>query len=536
MNRMLEVDAEPKKTPPNSPSALLLTERLWSRLRPRATFRVVRELFPRLLAVCYIMAFASWGLQCDGLTGSDGILPAANWIEGVKDWAGGSSAKAFWEVPTIFLWHYSDSFARWVCWGGAALALLVIAGFAPGPLLLTLWLAYLSLVKTGGVFMSYQWDTLLLETGLLGALFAPWRLSTWRPGKNFPDGPWLGIILLHWLLVRLMFFSGFVKLASDDPTWRNCTALNFHYETQPLPTWLGWWAHQLPEWAHVTSCRITFLIELVLPFALLLGRWGRLGGCLGFTALMLLILLTGNYTFFNWLTIFLALTLLDDSWWPHVVKRWLRLSRTSRQPASRLAAIFTWAAGIPLLLLSLVATTMALEKPSAKKRSLVPQWARQFYAAASPFASVNSYGLFAVMTTERNEIVFEVSADGAQWHEVEFKWKPGNVRRAPGFVAPHQPRLDWQMWFAAFHPGFVPQRDMSSPRMNWFGHFVGRLLDHKKPVWELLERPPIAIESIKFVRCQFYRYRFSDLSTRRATGAWWTREYLSRYSDTFAKP
>jgi hypothetical protein len=188
--------------------------------------------------------------------------------------------------------------------------------------------------------------------------------------------------------------------------------------------------------------------------------------------------------------------------------------------------------GGPLFVLSLIVCELAIGRRTGW---LVPDWARQFHGSAAPFLSVNSYGLFAVMTTERNEIIVEVSSDGSTWHELEFRWKPGRLDRAPAFVAPHQPRLDWQMWFAALHPGFIPQRDMSDPRMNWFGGFLSALLQHKQPVWNLLEPPPIPIDDVRFVRCRFYRYRFTNIAERRATGAWWKREFLGAYSDSFGK-
>jgi hypothetical protein len=370
---------------------------------------------------------------------------------------------------------------------------------------------------------------------LLGAIFAPWRPWAGRVPRRNCEGPWFAIFLLHWLLFRLMFFSGYVKLASGDATWKDGTALAVHYESQPLPTWIGWWAHQLPEKVQIGSCVIMFLIELALPFVMFFGRRGRAVACAGFCGLMVAIMTTGNYTFFNWLTIFLALTLLDDACWPVAVRQWVGASDAKPQPVRWPARSFALIAGAPLFVLSLIGCTLAIEPHSVGGRSAVPPWARTFYAAAAPFRSVNNYGLFRVMTTERNEIVIEVSADGNQWHEVEFRWKPGDLARAPAFVAPHQPRLDWQMWFAAFHPGFVPQRDMNHPQMNWFGHFLGALLAGKQPVWELIGDTPIPPDDVNFIRCQFYRYTFTGRKQRRETGQWWTREFRGPYSDTFSR-
>jgi hypothetical protein len=500
------------------------------------TFRMAAWTFPRLVALCFAAAFLSWGVQSDGLIGNDGILPARQFLEAAQKYFRSNEESAFAHLPTIFLWHHSDAFVRAVCWGGVVAAALVVAGVAQGPLLLAMWLGYLSLANVGGIFMGYQWDALLLESGILAVLAAPWRWFAGRIHTTRPDPPRFAWLLLVWLLFRLMFFSGWVKLASRDPTWANATALMFHYETQPLPTWIGWWAHQLPARLQVASCWIMFSIELALPFAVFLGRWGRLAACTGFTALMALILLTGNYTFFNVLAVALAITLLDDSWWPGKLKRWLRCPEGERKPPARFVRWAVGAAGVPLFALSLVVLAESVGWPPSDGGGWLARQARAVREATAPFHLANSYGLFAVMTTERNEIIIEVSADGTDWHELNFRWKPGDVSRPPAFVAPHQPRLDWQMWFAALHPSFIPQRDITSPRMAWFARFLECLLEHKQPVWNLLGPPPIPVADVRHVRCAFYQYHFTTLQTRRATGAWWSRDPKGAYSGTFSAP
>ena len=431
---------------------------------------------------------------------------------------------AFAHLPTIFLWHHSDAFVRAVCWAGVVAAALVVAGVAQGPLLLAMWLGYLSLANVGGIFMGYQWDALLLETGLLAVLAAPWR---WFSGR-IPAAA-TGPAALRLAAPRLVVVSPDVlfrvgQAGERRPDVANATALTFHYETQPLPTWIGWWAHQLPARLQIASCWIMFSIELALPFAIFLGRWGRLAACTGFTALMALILLTGNYTFFNVLAVALAITLLDDSWWPGKLKRWLRCPEGERQATGSIRSLGSGRRRRPLFALSLVVLAESVGWPPSDEGGWLARQARAVREATAPFHLANSYGLFAVMTTERNEIIIEVSADGTDWHELNFRWKPGDVSRPPAFVAPHQPRLDWQMWFAALHPSFIPQRDITSPRMAWFARFLECLLDHKQPVWNLLGPPPIPVADVRHVRCVFYQYHFTDLHTRRATGAWWSRD------------
>jgi hypothetical protein len=270
------------------------------------SYRVVRWLFPRLLALCYLIAFGSWLVQCDGLVGEQGIVPAKQLMENVHAYELREHTSLFWDYPGVFYWRCDDAMLHAVCWAGVGLAMLAMAGLFQGPLLLLLWFGYLSLMVTGDVFMGFQWDALLLEAGLLSLFLAPWRWWAGRVGVARPDAPAAAVFLLHWLLFRLMFLSGYVKIGGGDKTWADLTALMVHFETQPLPTPLSWWAHQMPKLLQQFNCAVMYGIELGLPFAIFMGRWGRLAACLGFSLLMGLVALTGNYTFFNLLTIFLA--------------------------------------------------------------------------------------------------------------------------------------------------------------------------------------------------------------------------------------
>ena len=321
-----------------------------------------------------------------------------------------------------------------------------------------------------------------------------------------------------------------------DKTWADLTALMVHFETQPLPTPLSWWAHQLPKMVHQFNCAMMYVIELGLPFAIFVGRWGRLAACLGFSTLMVLVALTGNYTFFNLLTIFLALTLLDDGWWPAVVKRCLRVPEV---PVVRWKLRYAGAhiMALVLVIFSLVAADQFLVGRIPGYKLVSPEALTKFYGQKlGPWRSISGYGLFQSMTTERMELVVEVSDDRILWSEVPFKWKPGDVKMAPRFVAPYQPRLDWQMWFAALHPGFVPQRD-ADPRygMAWFGPFLGALLEQRPAVWDLLGEPPFPIKDIRAIRVVQYRYHFTTPAERQATGAWWKREQVGMFSPEFVR-
>ncbi len=484
-------------------------------------YRLAGWLFLRLLGAVYLVAFASLWVQVDGLLGSRGILPAVRYLATATRMLGPERYRL---LPTLFWLGSGDGALHAACAAGVVLSLLVLAGVVEVPALAGLWVLYLSLVTVGRDFLSFQWDALLLETGAL-AVFLPrpsWRARRTPLARARPPRP-LALLLLWWLLFRLMFSSGAVKLASGDAAWRSLDALKYHYQTQPLPSWIGWFADQLPGGFQVASAVVMFVIELVVPWLILGTRRSRRIAFVPLVALQLLIAATGNYGFFNLLTVALCLLLLDDAVWS-------RLGRWGRRLAGRLGppedgaapgrrAWGRWVAApfvAVVLLVSLVEVTGATGLPSP--------WPRPVYAlrrAISPLRSVNGYGLFAVMTTERPEIVVEGSDDGTTWRAYGFRWKPGPLDRRPRFCEPHMPRLDWQMWFAAL--GGNPARD------PWFVAFLTRLAEGSPPVLGLLAENPFPDAPPRFLRARLYDYRFTDLETLRNTGRWWRREDLGPY-------
>ncbi len=281
---------------------------------------LTRWLYLRLLALVCAIAFASYGVQIDGLIGSEGLLPVEQHLESIDRYLeqqeAGGEASGRWQFPTLCWIAHGDPALQVLVWGGAALSLLLAAGFAQGPLLLVLWGLYLSLVVAGQTFLSFQWDILLLEALFLSSFVAPWPKGL-RGQK--PQSPWAesppatsGIFLLRCLLFKLMFLSGAVKLLSMDDAWWQLSALDVHYFTQPLPAWTSWYAHQLPEWFQHLSVLTMFGIELIVPFFLFLPRRFRLGAFVPLVGLQMLIAATGNYGFFNLLTTVLCIPLLDD--------------------------------------------------------------------------------------------------------------------------------------------------------------------------------------------------------------------------------
>jgi lipase maturation factor 1 len=488
----------------NRPFFSFLTAALWGKSAEPSTYFVSRRLFIACLGAAYFFAFVSLGTQLEGLVGSRGILPAADFLSAVKERFG---ARAYVLAPTLAWLGAGDALLAGLCAAGAVLALLLMAGVAPAPILLLLWADYLSLATVGRDFMAFQWDNLLLEAGFLAIFLAPWKISrgAWREDPPPPSAIWL----FRWLLFRLKFSSGLVKLASGDAAWRSLTALQFHYETQPLPTWIGWYAHQLPGGLQRFSAGALFVVELAVPFLVFGPRRVRHAAGFVLAGLQAVILLTGNYCFFNFLSIALCLLLFEDVFWRR------GRPRGAFHPTPAYKKPFLAAAAFAILVLS------GLQMAGRfLGRGALADGAVKILAWADPFRTVNAYGLFAVMTTARDEIIVEGSDDGKEWRPYEFKWKPGDPARRPAFVAPHQPRLDWQMWFAAL--GTVRQNP-------WFLNFLARVLEGSPPVLELLAENPFPDKPPRHLRARLFRYRFAAPEERRADGVWWRREEKGVY-------
>ena len=492
-----------------------VTRWLWGKNVMPSSYIIARWLFLRLLGIIYFIAFVSLLVQLSGLIGSNGILPAENFLEAVR---AGSGAESYLNLPTLAWLSASDGFLHFLAFAGAALAVLLILGIAQAPVLILLWILYLSLTNVGQVFLSFQWDILLLEVGFLAIFLAPWRLLS-KPSRESQPRP-LIVWLFHWLLFRFIFLSGIVKLASGDPTWRNLTALNYHYETQPLPTIFGWYAHQLPSWFQAFSVVATFVMQLGIVFLIFAPRRLRFfaGGSIIFFET--LILITGNYTFFNFLTIGMALLLFDDAFWRRLLpKKFVNKFTNAVQQTFRQPKLFQRVIASALAVVLVVGGASYIVG-SAFGYHKLPRPIIAALNGVMPFHIVNPYGLFAVMTTSRPEISIEGSDDGEAWRQYEFKYKPGDLAKPPKWVAPHQPRLDWQMWFAAL--GTVEQNP-------WFLNLAARLLQGSPEVLALFKHNPFPDKPPKFIRALVYNYRFTDLKTKREQGVWWNRELQGLY-------
>ena len=489
----------------------------------------------------WLIAFLSYWSQLDGLVGSNGILPAQEYLDSAAQQLGGVDLL---RLPTLCWISAADGFLHALCAAGAVLSVLLVAGIAPLAVLFLLWTVYLSLVVVGQAFFSFQWDILLLEVTFFALFLAPLRLL---PGLRRESPPSrLGIWLQWGLLFKLMFLSGITKLLSGDDTWVDLTALPEHYESQPLPSWPGWYAYHLPGWFHEFSVVNLFVLELAVPFLLFCPRLLRHIGCAALVLLQALIGVTGNYTFFNLLTAALCIPLLDDRLLgrtiavvPFLQRRMSWLEELTPRTSSRLRVSVALCLAVPLVMASGLVSLQEMTRTQRNARSMgkepnvpgfvvssldacdefVLNWAEPYVLRPiGPLRTINGYGLFRSMTTDRGEIVIEGSHDGREWKEYEFPWKPGAVHRTPGFVAPHQPRLDWQMWFAA----------LSAQRRQfpgWLGKLLKRLLEGSPEVLALLETHPFPEKPPRYLRLAYYRYRFSDPETKSRTGNWWTREH-----------
>ena len=347
------------------------------RLRALNPSRPLRfAIFFRFLALTFGIAFASIGDQIQGLVGSSGILPAVQVLDHIASRLG---AERFHLFPTLFWLDASDRALSGACWLGAAISLAVAAGIAQRWGFILLWLLYLSITTICVDFLSFQWDNLLLEAGFLAIVLAPGRV--WLRGSTLAaEPPKVADRILEFLLFRLVFFSGVVKLASGDPTWRNLTALQFHFETQPLATWTSWITHQSPAIVLRAACAIALLLEFLSPVLLFFGQRARRLGVLGILALQLGFALTGNCGFFNLLSFALCIPLFGGRTTPAT-------PRHTAWPVWVFAAVAFW-----------IGTWQSLERvvgPSA-----VPAAVRKTLQWAAPFRTVNDYGLFAVMTRE----------------------------------------------------------------------------------------------------------------------------------------
>jgi len=465
---------------------------------------LVRLLFQRGLAAVYLIAFLNAMNQFPALLGENGLLPVRDYTKRVS----------FREAPSLFHFHYSDRFLKLLAGGGAALSLLALLGVADaGPIWvsitvwLLLWALYLSIVNAGQIFYGFGWESMLLEAGFFAAFLGPTGM----------DPSLIPILALRWMLFRVEFGAGLIKLRHDR-CWRELTCLYYHHETQPMPNPLSAYFHRLPKFVHRASTAFSHFVQLVVPFGLFAPQ--PIASTAGAFIIVhqSLLIVSGNYAWLNWLTVVLGFTAFSDR---------------------ALAAFF--AVNVPVLparppafeavLYVLAGATLLLSiRPTL---NLFSRHQRMNFSF-NPLHLVGSYGAFGSVTRRRYEIVIEgteaeASSPAAAWREYEFKGKPGRESQRPRQWAPYHLRLDWLMWFLPLTTTVVGRKVITMGPERWFVRLLQKLLEADPRVLGLLKSDPFGGRRPAQVRANLFRYRFATPSEHAATGNWWKRTWVGEY-------
>lgn len=467
------------------------------------TYRTSSWLFIRGMGLIYLAAFASLWVQVIPLYGKDGLLPFSEVITALHNRY--TPFQQLTQFPSLFFFGSSDAAVNTGCALGLLSALCILLNYCPRYALLVCWLMYLSFVSLGRDFMSFQWDTLLLEVGFLSIFLAPGHF--WKGFKHRVHPRMVFLLLIWWLNFRFHLQSGFAKLMSGDETWRNLTALTYYYQTAPLPTWIGWMMNKLPVWFHKASALLVFLLEMIIPYFFFSRRRFRHAAALLLVGFQIIILISANYTFFNHLTILLCLSLLDDQFFD----RWFTLPQPSdvelkSKRLNHLNLLKRYASYFVALLLgsfSLISSLHAYGLANSIRA----------FNRLEPFRISNNYGLFAVMTKQRWELQIELSSDQTHWRTYPFRYKPSSENSFPRFAAPYQPRLDFQCWFLSFDGNGDFQAHPYLLRL-----IAGIFKDDEK-IMGLLG--PCPMHKPKFIRLRMNRFEMTSLTEFWRTGNYW---------------
>ena len=471
------------------------------------SYWLTRFIILRLLGFVYAIAFLVAAQQLVPLIGGHGLTPARYFLGEIHSQLGSRTAGML-QVPTLFWFGISDNGLSIFAWVGFGLSLVVLAGYANAIILTVLWAMYMSIVHIGQIWYGYGWETQLLETGFLSIFLCP--LLDARPfPKRAP--PLLVIWLFRWLGFRIMIGAGLIKLRGD-PCWRDLTCLYYHYETQPIPSPISRYLHFAPHWFHNVETAWNHFIELVVPWFSFTPRTARhIAGVLLITFQIFLII-SGNLSFLNYVTIIPFLACFDDTFFRRILPK--SLVRRAEEAAQQ-AKPCRVQNGVAIALSILVAYLSV-----APVLNLVSN--RQVMNSSfDPLDLVNTYGAFGSVGKERYEIIFEGTDDAlisgdTKWKEYEFTAKPGDPNRRPPFIAPYQPRIDWQIWFAA----------MASPAdYPWTLHFVWKLLHNDRGTLSLLANDPFPTSPPRYIRARLYRYHFAPIGDP----AWWKRERIGEW-------
>uniref|UniRef100_G3T5H3 Lipase maturation factor n=2 Tax=Loxodonta africana TaxID=9785 RepID=G3T5H3_LOXAF len=497
------------------------------------TFWLTRIVLLRALAFVYFVAFLVAFHQNKQLIGDQGLLPSRLYLKSVQQYFKGRIAwDALSSAPTIlwFLdWSHMDTNLDLLALAGLGISSFVlIAGCANMALMAALWVLYISLVNVGQVWYAFGWESQLLETGFLGIFLCPlWTLS--RLPRYTPTS-WVVVWGFRWLIFRIMLGAGLIKIRGDQ-CWWDLTCMDYHYETQPVPNPAAYYLHRTPWWVHRTETLGNHVIELLVPFFLLLGRrMCILHGILQ-VIFQVILIISGNLSFLNWLTIVPSLACFDDAALGFLFSsrpgglrdRVLQLQEREAQGAWPVRTHgYAVRQVVHLALVTLIgylSIPVILNLLSSQQVMNV---------SFNPLRIVNTYGAFGSITKERTEVILQgtaspnASASDVVWEDYEFRCKPGDPRRRPCLISPYHYRLDWLMWFAAFQ---------TYEQHEWIIHLAGKLMANDAQALSLLFHNPFTGRAPpRWVRAELYRYKFSLPGGRHAAeGEWWVRRRIGPY-------
>jgi hypothetical protein len=453
-----------------------------------------RWVFERALATIYLVAFIAAATQFVPLLGERGLEPVGRWIQQVP----------FRASPSLFYFAHTDSVFRACAWVGIVLSLFALSSlpqrmspWAAAAVWALLWLLYLSFVNIGQTFYGFGWETLLCEVGFV-TIFA----GSSRMTPNL----WL-IWIWRWTLFRLMFGAGLIKLRGDS-CWRDLTCLDYYFQTQPMPNPLSWYFHWMPHSIHVAGVVVNHIVEVVVPFAYFAPQ--PVASVAGIVTILFqgVLIVSGNLSWLNWLTVVLCIPLISDRWWA-----WLPI-----HPPSDLASV-------PAHQMIVYAVAVAVAWLSIGPVVNLFSRGQMMNASFEPLHLVNTYGAFGSITRDRYEIVLQgtnepMITDTTKWLDYEFKGKPGDPGRLPPQVAPYHLRLDWLMWFEAMSP---------SPHSGWFFNLLAKLLEGDRATLSLLRTNPFPDAPPRYIRAQYYRFVFTTPDEHRASGLWWNRQLVDGF-------
>ncbi|MBS1663799.1 MAG: lipase maturation factor family protein [Bacteroidetes bacterium] len=471
------------------------------------SYWLTRFVILRLLGFIYAIAFAVAIDQSLPLFGSEGLTPASTYLNLISDRIG--STAGFLKLPSLFWLNHSDTTLMIAAWLGFLLSCFVIAGYANAWMMAALWVLYTSFANIGQEWYGYGWEIQLLETGFLAIFLCP--LTDARPFPKRPP-PLPIIILFRWLIFRIMLGSGLIKLRGDA-IWTKATALYYHFETQPIPGPLSRWFHFLPKTILQTGVWFNWLAELIAPWFAFWPRIGRHIAGVIMVTLQIILILSGNLSFLNWLTIIPALACFDDGFWAKILPKPLVLRAIAAAEKAEPSRAMNTTAWVITLLVALLSINPILNMISPSQ---------VMNTSYDPLNLVNTYGAFGSVGQERFNIVFEGTNDttpdeNAHWQAYSYKGLPVATNERPAQIAPYQLRLDWQLWFAA----------MSTPDdYPWTQALIQKLLKNDPKTLSLFAGNPFPDHPPRYIRAILYRYRFAppgspDFWQREKIGAPW---------------